>query len=51
LLAAVSGVGLWRLGAIERGVEQVICGDARVAGEMAQFVRRSATSSARARLS
>ena len=38
MLAAVSGVGLWRLGAIERGVEQVTRGDARVAGEMAQFV-------------
>src|SRR5579871_5574444 len=38
LLAAVSGIGLWRLSAIERGVEQVTRGDARVAGEMAQFV-------------
>ena len=38
MLAAVSGVGLWRLGAIERGVDQVTRGDARVAGEMAQFV-------------
>jgi len=38
LLAGVSGVGLWRLGAIERGVDQVTRGDARVAGEMAQFV-------------
>ena len=38
MLAAVSGVGLWRLSAIERGVEDLTRGDARVAGEMAQFV-------------
>ena len=37
MLAGVSGVGLWRLGAIERGVDELSRGDARVAGEMAQF--------------
>ncbi len=38
MIAAVSGIGLWRLSAIERGVEQLTRGDARVAGEMSQFV-------------
>jgi len=38
MLAASSGVALWRLSAIEQGVEQVMRGDARLAGEMAQFV-------------
>jgi methyl-accepting chemotaxis protein len=38
MLAASSGVALWRLNAISQGVDQVMRGDARVAGEMAQFV-------------
>jgi methyl-accepting chemotaxis protein len=38
MLAASSGVALWRLNSISQGVDQVMRGDARVAGEMAQFV-------------
>src|SRR5258708_31592850 len=37
-LAASSGVTLWRLGAIEQGVQQLVQGDTHLAGEMAQFV-------------
>jgi methyl-accepting chemotaxis protein len=38
MLAASSGVALWRLGAIEQGVERLVRGDTRQAGVMAQFV-------------
>jgi len=38
MLAASSGVALWRLSAIEQGAQQVVRGDARLAGEIAQFV-------------
>jgi len=38
MLAASSGVALWRLSAVEQSVEQVVRGDGRLAGVMAQFV-------------
>ena len=38
MLAASSGVALWRLGAIEQGVQRLVRGDTRQAGVMAQFV-------------
>ena len=38
MLTASSGVALWRMSAIEEGVQQVVRGDGRLAGEMAQFV-------------
>ncbi len=37
-LAAGAGVALWRLSAVETSAEHVVQGDARLAGEMAQFV-------------
>src|SRR5580693_2864542 len=38
MVAASSGVALWRLSAIEQGVERLVRGDTRQAGVMAQFV-------------
>jgi len=38
MLAASSGVALWRLNTVERSVQQVVRGDARLGGVMAQFV-------------
>jgi len=38
MLAASSGVALWRLGAVEASVEEVVRGDARLAGVTAQLV-------------
>src|SRR5215467_10569491 len=38
MLAASSGVALWRLSAIEENVQQVVRGDGRLAGVMAQLV-------------
>jgi len=37
MLAASAGVALWRLAAIEQGVQRLVRGDTRLAGEMAQF--------------
>jgi methyl-accepting chemotaxis protein len=38
MLAASSGVALWRLSSIEQTVQQIVRGDVRPAGVMAQFV-------------
>ena len=38
MLAASSGVALWRLSAVEESVQRVVRGDSRLAGVMAQFV-------------
>jgi methyl-accepting chemotaxis protein len=38
MLAASSGVALWRLNAVEQSVQRVVRGDSRLAGVMAQFV-------------
>jgi methyl-accepting chemotaxis protein len=38
MLAASSGVALWRLSTVEQSVQRVVRGDTRLAGVMAQFV-------------
>src|SRR5262249_47710670 len=38
MLAASSGIALWRLSAVEERVQQVVRGDGRLAGLMAQLV-------------
>src|SRR5215475_1082781 len=38
MLAASSGVALWRLSAVEQTMQKVVRGDGRLAGVMAQFV-------------
>ena len=43
MLAASSGVALWRLGAIEQGVQRLVRGDNRLASEMSQFVMHVGT--------